>query len=292
METSRVAEFVPERIAPERFARVEALVRDAAVRCRSDSSSRHQDLVRNATYLAAWCDDQHLPLRLDVVFHPDTIESFVGYLKGQLPERSLATMASVLRTMASELSTEGPSVNRHTHGARAPKPPYRPDEVAELFAWAERSRSKKRRHDLAALLVLGLGAGASGQEAALVKPEDVTVAPAGVAVVLRRRMAAGGWHERRVEVLVEYCEPLGGLRRVSGGYLLGGGRSRHSRVYDLCDGSRSGRWPVALDAARLRVTYLAAVANEANTVAELLERAGVRTLEVYDALLPYLARSQ
>ena len=84
-----VAEFIPELVSIERFGRVESLVRDAVARCAPDTPARARDLLRYATYLAGWCDSEYLPLRLDVLFHPKTIEEFVGQLDKVVPSRAL-----------------------------------------------------------------------------------------------------------------------------------------------------------------------------------------------------------
>ncbi len=282
-----VAEFIPELVSIERFGRVESLVRDAVARCAPDTPARARDLLRYATYLAGWCDSEYLPLRLDVLFHPKTIEEFVGQLDKVVPSRSAATVAATLRSMAKVVGPGG-TAERRPHPAREPKPPYPPNEVDELFDLAERSRSAKRRHDLAALLVLGLGAGASGQEAARAVPADVSERDNTISVVLRRLQTDGCWRERSVDVLPDYGARLLSLAGSADTYLLGGGQSRHSRVYDLCDHSRAGTWPVLLDAARLRATYLCTIALEPNTALDLLERAGVVSFEVFDDLRPYL----
>lgn len=281
------AAFIPKLVSNERFARVESLVHETVDSCRPETPARARDLLRYATYLAAWCDSEYLPLRTDVVFHPETIENFVATLDNVVPARSAATIASTLRSMA-KIVGPGGTAERHQHPGREPKAPYRPHEVATLFDLAERSRSRKRRHDLAALLALGLGAGASGREAAQAKPADVHSEDGQVTVTLRRLQTDGAWRERTVELLPHYAERLASLAESADTYLLGGGQSRHSRVYDLCDHSRAGTWPVPLDAARLRATYLLTIASEPNTALGLLERAGVISFEVFGDLLPYL----
>ena len=278
---------MPRRLHPERLSRVEFLVHSVVARCAPQSDSRARDLIRYGSYLAAWCDGEHMPLRGDVVFHPDTIERFVALLEVDGPSRSIATIASVLRSMAEPSAI--PTVSPRHHRARTPKAPYDPGEVSWLFDLAARSRSHKRRHDLAALLILGLGAGATGQEAAWVRPRDVTGNGDMAQVILRRPRVDGSWRQRQVEVLPSYGWPLIRLAMSDNDFLLGGGAKRHSRVYDLCDHSRSGRWPIVLDASRLRLTFLVEIARQPHTVIELVERSGLKTLEVFDDLQPYLA---
>ncbi len=282
-----VQQFIPELVSSERFARVETLVRDAVIACAPQTPARARDLLRYATYLAAWCDSEYLPLRTEVLFHPKTIEEFVGQLDMVLPAHSAATVAATLRSMAVIVGPGGMAERRH-HRAQVPKPPYEAAEIETLFDLAERSRSAKRRHDLAALLVLGLGGGATGQEAAQARPVDVTEGAHQVTVTLRRLRIDGHWRERIVEILPRYRARLIELAGSADTYLLGGGQSRHSRVYDLCDHSRAGSWPVLLDAGRLRSTYLVEIASFPHRVLDLLSRAGVATFEVFDDLRPYL----
>lgn len=286
--SNRAPLFTPALLSADRFARVESLVRAATKTCVPTTSQRERDFVRYGAYLASWCDAEYLPLRLDVVFHPDTVERFVAVLGLSLPERSVATIASVLRTMSARLLPSLAPTSASHHAGRQPKPPYTAHEIDELFSLIERARSRKRRHDLSALLVLCLATGASGQEAALVSGRDLIATPSGITVSLRRRRESGGWRERKVSALAKWCDVLESLRVSPDDYMVGGGNTRHSRVYDLCLCTREGRWPVELDTGRARSTYLVEVARLSNTVPELLERGGVDTLEVYNALIGFI----
>lgn len=289
-EVLRLVEgFSPKLVSKSRYSKVEDLIRQAVADCHPPSPGRARDMIRYGTYLAAWCDEQRLPLNRPTVFDPTIVEEFVWDLRYKMSEDSAATVASVVRAMSALI---GPSVDerirREVHPGRKLRPPYEEADVTRLFETASKARSAKRRHDLTALLVLGLGAGATGQEAANAVPEDVTVERQGVSVLLRRRRRDQTWRQRTVVVLPRFETLLIELVNGSTQYLLGGGRARHSRVYDLCDHSRAGRWPVKLEPARLRATYLAEIARQPNTVLDLLDRAGLETFEVFNELLPYL----
>lgn len=284
--------FTPALVSPDRFARVENLVREATKACAPATSTRERDFTRYGAYLATWCDSEYLPLRVEVVFHPDTVERFVTVIELTLAPRSVATIASVLRTMSALLLPSlSPSSLSH-HPGRRPKTPYTAEEIDELFSLIERARSSKRRHDLAALLVLCLATGASGQEAALVGGRDLVATPTGITVILRRRREGGGWRVRQVSALARWCDTLQKLMVGTDDYMIGGGNTRHSRVYDLCLCTKDGRWPVELDPGRARSTYLIEVACMPNTVPELLERAGVNTLEVYNGLIGFMTATR
>jgi hypothetical protein len=76
---------------------------------------------------------------------------------------------------------------------------------------------------LGTLMVLGLGAGATGQEAAHAKTSDVATVDGEVAVALRRLRRDGTWRERRAILLPDYRARLVELAAASPGtYLLGG----------------------------------------------------------------------
>ena len=104
--------FIPELVSVERFGRVESLVRDAVSQCRPDTPARARDLLRYATYLAAWCDSEYMPLRMDVLFAPATVEEFVATLDQVVPARSVATVAATLRSMAKIVGPGGSAEQR------------------------------------------------------------------------------------------------------------------------------------------------------------------------------------
>src|SRR5579871_4068940 len=109
---SVISGFIPELVSSERFGRVEGLVRDAVAACVPETPARARDLLRYATYLAAWCDSEFLPLRPDVLFHPKTIEEFIGLLDTVVPARSAATVAATLRSMAAVVGPGGTAERR------------------------------------------------------------------------------------------------------------------------------------------------------------------------------------
>lgn len=286
--TGLASDFIPARLSPDRFARVQRLVHQAALACKPATEQRARDFIRYGSYLASWCDAQYLPLRVEVVFSPDTVEQFISVLDEAVPPRSAATVASVLRTMSAILCPLLVAGSPKRHRGRLARAPYSADELSLLFALIDRSRSRKRRHDMAALLVLCLATGATGQEAALVGGRDISAGPSGIRVVLRRRKDTGGWREREVIALPRWNDKIVDLLVAPDDYMIGGGNTRHSRVYDLCVCTRAGRWPVELQPVRARNTYLVEIARAPNSVPELLSRAGVSTLEVYNDLLCFM----
>lgn len=283
--------FVPDRLAPGRFAAVEGLVRDAARRCHPDSVSRARSYLRYGAYLAAWADASSRPLRLDVVFHPDTVEAFARLLVTSAPA-SAATVASVLRSMARTLFPEVTPATRLTHG-RPPvqNPPYTDDEIDTLFDCADRLPRLKRRRHVTALLLLGIAAGAHAGEPNWVRPDDVEVISQAVVRVALRRSADS--EARMVEVRGDYAQRLADLAlraRTAGETWLIGGDARRNRASVLCaDTARS--WPVRINSFRMRNTYLANLALT-HDLSGLLSAAGMTSLEPFDEILGHLRESR
>ena len=244
--------------------------------------------MRNATYLAAWVDASGRPLRLDVVFHPDTVEEFAAVLAAALPTSSAGTITSLLRTMSRTLHP-GLVATTRTRVGRAvwSNPPYSSDEVAALFANASAAFSAKRRRHLRLVLCMGLGTGATGSEMGMARASDVGSDAEG-RTTLTLRSAQAPARTRTVVVLDAYAELLTTLvvEGVADGdiWLLGAGGGRANRASSICEDT-VGKWEPGLDISRLHNTYVLALLGVRQTALELLEAAGVVNLGSLDAVL-------
>jgi integrase len=290
--------YVPQDIDASRFATVESLVRSAAHDSHPTTVKQVQCYIRNATYLACWVDAHGRPVRLDVVFHPDTIEQFAAAMVqevtgGRLKARSAATMAAALRTMSRALLPGLSPAQRTVHGRiTSVASPYAPDEVDSLIAAADRSHSRSQRRHLLAFICLGLGTGAHAAELNRVRPGDVTLRGDGRTEVL----LTGRGHPDRAQptrtVLVH--EPYGAVLRdladeardAEYTWLLGGESEgiRDARSATLCETTK-GRWAPELSIQRLRTTFLVALIEVPCTAIELLNALGTSTLAPLDALV-------
>lgn len=279
--------YVPTRVNPVRFARVSTVVRDVARRCEPATVARAQAFVRCGAYLAAWVDELGRPLRPDVVFHPDTVEDFVATLADMLPAGSAATVASVLRTMASAVLPKLAAGGRTRIGRRTDlNPPYSATEQATLLDRAAKLPNRKRRRHVSALLVLGIGAGAFPGEAAGVRPADITPTEDGARVVL-----GDGDDTRVVTVPAPYGALLVQLAAEASGagdtWLVGGGPSRRNRANYLYS-DLSAAWGIEVNSFRLRATFLLSLASRPHTLVELLDASGLKGLDAFEDLLPHL----
>jgi hypothetical protein len=283
-----LASFAPSTVDAARFAVVADLVRSAAWDCNPTTVARAKLLVRNATYLAAWVDACGLPVRRDVVFHPDTVEEFAALLATALPTSSAGTIASSLRTMSRTLFPPL-SAKVRTRLGRAvwSNPPYGTAEVDSLFTFASRAFSAKRRRHFGLLLCMGLGTGANGGEMGLARLEDVGCNQEG-RTTLALRTALDPARTRTIVMLDAYAELFGSLVAEAAAdgdiWLLGAGGMRRNRASGICEDTL-GKWAPELDIFRLRNTYLLALVETRQTALELLDAAGLTRLESLDAVV-------
>ena len=286
--------FVPELIDPSRFARIESLVRVAARATNPSSPARATRAIRNGSYLAAWVENQGRPLRIDVVFHPDTVEEFAAALADSMNTASAATIASSLRSMSRALLSDLAPARRTVHGRPAASNlPYTDAEITYLLSKAGTAHSTKHRRHLTALICLGLGVGPQHSEQDWVRPTDIVRQDDGrVTVTLTRPTTQT---TRTITALDPYADRLVDLAQAATDagdqWLLGGGPARRNRASHMIQRTH---WTTGIDTVRLRNTYLLALTKRPMTIEALLEASGVNRLITFDQLLvnQAIARSE
>ncbi len=278
-----LANYVPDNVEPARFERVAALVRCAAARCEPAQVDRAVSYVRYGTYLAAWCDEQCLPLRTDVVFHPDTVEKFMAALAGQLPTGSLATISWCLHKMAQALHpTLLPAQKAAYPKAKGAtkRAPYSAEQVARLLQTLRTVKNPRIRRQLRGLVGLGLGAGAKPGEHNAVEAKCVTKDTSDVVWV--------EFDNRRVPVKEPYGAMLfdAATQAVAAGetYIIGSSANpQRNRASYLC--TTTSAWDPPIDIYLMRNTFLVERACEPHTLVGLLTVTGLSGLEAFETRL-------
>src|SRR5580698_2171050 len=87
--------YRPAEVDPAAWAAVQPMVLDAAERLGCSGRAIDRAVVRALGRLAAWAVGQGLPVELEVILDPDTVERFVTV--GLAGDRSAATYRSTLR---------------------------------------------------------------------------------------------------------------------------------------------------------------------------------------------------
>jgi hypothetical protein len=107
-----VHSYRPENLTAVEWVAVRPFVADCAHRLGLDGGAASLRAVRVLARLAAWVLSQALPLDVEVVLDPDTVESFIATAGGLA--RSRATYRSELRRL-------GPLLTRFAPGKLGPK---------------------------------------------------------------------------------------------------------------------------------------------------------------------------
>ena len=238
--------------------------------------------ARVLTLISAWCVEQGIPLGVETVLDPDTVERFCSSaLKGLV---SRPTYRSCLRMLGRKLTKTAPWTPRPEPMAeRKAAPPYSSIEIAALREDAERQATPERRRGHMAIILLGAGAGLDGRWVRKVRGTDVVRLPGAVLVKVGEPRA------RLIPVLATYEEDLLALAAEAGGAYLVGGESAHKNtVSDLTAKFEPGHRRPRLEPKRLRSTWIVHHLSAGTRLPELLEAAGTSRIETFDILLKFL----
>lgn len=238
--------------------------------------------ARVLTLIAAWCVKEGIPLDIEVVLDPDTVERFCS--KGLKKTASRASYRATLRKLGRGLTTTAPWEPRpEPMPARLPAPPYSEAELVALIEDATRQSTPGRKRKAQALIVLGVGAGLDGRWARKVRGTDVVRIGWGVGVKV------GAPRPRVVPVLATFEEEIVRLAEEAGDeYLVGGTTTHRNRTNEISARFEDGHNHPKLSSPRLRSTWIVTHLTMGTRLPELLAAAGTKRIETFDALLRYV----
>ena len=223
-----------------------------------------------------------LPLDVEVVLDPDTVERFIA--SGVDHDRSRATYRSELRRI-------GPLLTRRAPWEARPRPvarrqvalPYTPQELGQLRAFAAAQPTAQRVRAARALLALGAGAGLDGRWVARVRAQDVFAARGAVLV----RVSEPG--TRAVPVLAAWEDEVLDLKATAGAeYLVGGCSTARNRAGSLAASLVVPYGCPKFSASRLRSTWLVSHLAMGTRLPELARAAGLQGVTVLSDLLAFV----
>jgi len=257
-------------------------VRDCLVRLDSVGVASARRIATVLSGLAAWSVAEGLPLDVEVVLDPDTVERFVSV--GLVGDANRGTYRSVLRRIGPKLTNKAPWEPRPEPVCRRQvAEPYSPAELAALWRDAGRQSTDALRRSALALVALGAGAGLDGRWVTRIAPEDVTAA--GVVV--------GEPAARVVPVVAEYVGAVDEFAWScpAGEFLVGGRSLSRNRASSLAARVELAADTPRLNCSRLRSTWLVGHLDRGTRLPELVAMAGLKGLTVLSDLLPYVAAS-
>ncbi|QKT13232.1 hypothetical protein [Rhodococcus sp. W8901] len=202
------------------------------------------------TALVSWAVDQGLPLDVEQIFHPATVNRYVQTMEG-FAERTRSCRRATLTTVSRRVTTVAPwQPRREVISYKTTKVPYTDTQIRRLIDCAGRQSTPTRVRVLTGVVALGLGAGLTSKEMVDVTGSDVSLRRSHVLI------AVPGARPRVVPVLDRYAPTVRELaRRAGAGRLIVDSPPRPSYVPEViarCD------IPAALQyvsAIRLRLTW-------------------------------------
>jgi hypothetical protein len=244
--------------------------------------SSMEQFARVLTLIARWCVEQGIPLDIEVVLDPDTVERFFTQGLRHIPSRG--TYRTVLRRLGRELTRTAPwQPPPEPMARRKVALPYTPAEMRALREDAANQSTAPKRRAALALIVLGGGLGLDGRWARAVKGTDIERVPGGVLVRVRAPRA------RTVPVLKEYEQDLLLLADEAGEeFLIGGTVTHRNRTNKVVRRFESGHGRPRLSVPRLRSTWVVTHLTLGTRLPELLEAAGTSRIETFDELLAFV----
>jgi len=277
--------YRPADVDPVMWDSVRPFVRDCVSRLglNQDSSSAWR-VVRELARLAAWAVGEGLPLDVEVVLDPDTVERFVTV--GLADDSSRATYRSVLRRVGPKLTRRAPwQPEPVALSRRQVATPYSAREIGWLRAGAVVQVTPGRVRAARALLALGAGAGLDGRWIARVTAGDVDRVGKVVLVSVGEPMA------RRVPVLADWEDEVLGLAATAGGeFLVGGTSTSRNRAGALAASLAVPNGHPRFSASRMRSTWLLVHLALGTRLPELARAAGLEGVTVLSDLLRFVPR--
>jgi len=276
-----LVDYRPMRMDADSWIAVRPFVVACANQLGFDGGAGALRVVRVLARLAAWAVGEGLPLDVEVVLDPDTVERFIA----SMPEgRSPATYRSTLRRVGPPLTKRAPWEARSVPVARRHvAPPYSTAELDGLRTAAVAQTTVGRVRAARALLALGAGAGLDGRWVARVAAEDVSVH--GEAVVVR----VGQPSARIVPVLASWESEVLDLAATAGDDFLVGGRSvSKNRAGALAASLVVPNGSPRVSASRLRATWLVTHLAMGTRLPELARAAGMQGVTVLSDLLSFV----
>jgi hypothetical protein len=195
----RLKRFSPRNVAPEAWAVVGPLARDAVSRADPADRDHATELMSATVQLLHWAYGQGVDLRPEVVFAQETLDRFISDGCAHLTPGTQTNRRRLLRKVGAAVLGPPEYPERPLRLPKsAPVVPYTVQEEATLAGWMRGLSTERVRRGAVALLGLGLGAGLRSREIDMAQVSWVEESAKGLTVVVPETPG------RRVPVLVRW----------------------------------------------------------------------------------------
>lgn len=272
------ASYTPRLLDPQRWATIRPIVLELAGRLPPTSDAVLRSRIWMITRYVDWAHhDRGIPLHRDRLLDPDVVDHWL-HTNGAA-EATNRSARWVLRQVGLHATRAAWTPN--TRLGRSPVPaPYTPAEIDNLWRVVDRQQTDRLHRIAAAIVTLGLAAGADGRMLPYITADDFTFDRDHATVRLPRPDRQVPIHPRwtpRVRRIVHGLQP-GDLVACSQMLLNS----------ELTNINRSGRHTrVAIRCARLRSTYIVELLERQLPLQVILHATGITTAARLAEHLPY-----
>jgi hypothetical protein len=275
--------YSPWVVTPDEWQVVREFVREQTIRCEAPLL-RTKLIVKVLAQLSAWSVAEYIDLDVEEVLDPDTCNRWIESPHPDWSPRTRAAYRCVLREMGPKLTRNAPWEPRPETYSRNPlSTPYDEFEIRTIRRDSRSQKTRFRTRAARALVAQGLGAGLDGRWNCKTRGVDIDKDRVGVYVCVPPPM------ERVVYVRRAFADELLELANLAGDDLLVGSCSTNKNLPNaLARNTVIDQGRIALNAARMRSTWIVAQLNAGTHLRVLMDAAGLETLDAIRDLIQYV----
>lgn len=283
-------DYEPTSVPPGLFAEVRPVMIDVMRRASTTGKEKFRQQRRYIAQLAAWSAERALSLDLEDLLTVNRVQAYVSSPAcAHLTDASRADLRSDLLELAQQVNPDYDGVPRAEPIPRPRvKPPYTDDEVPNIVRVARNQNTRNRRRQMCAIVGLGLGAGLDSTDLKPLHARDIEESPDGILVHV------GGRRPRIVPVRQDYeglvREGIEGLR--PGDLVIGRKADRKDVANRVVAQAVIPSTAPHIEQGRLRATYLAALIQQPIPILDVLEVAGLKSVQTLVDIAKHLREQQ
>ena len=240
--------------------------------------------VRVLSRIGAWCVDNGIPLDVETVLDPDTIERFLLLGAAGEPDSTLSTWRGELRRIGPALTRSAPWEPPIKGFSRKTLPaPYSEREVRLILRDAAHQSTPLKSRSTLAIVALGLGAGLDGRWNCKIKGTEVEADEGGLVVNVP------GPLPRTVPIRDCFSETVRSFAEEAGdGPFVGRLTNDLNAPNEITRNAVIDQNRVLLQSGRLRSTWLVAQLNAGTHIAVVTGAAGMTRIDTLRDLMEFV----
>jgi len=286
----KMNDYTPE-LPSQYVAKIRTFTEDAVALALPQTSYTVETLLRPTMHFVYWVVFvAGAELDASVVFSRELIEYYVRETMSNLTEGTRRNYRSWLFRVAEAANPEANPHNPMPLNERALDTPYTSGELVRLNRWTAGQGTSYSRDAAKVLVALGVGAGLSSREIAMLRRDDLTVAENGTVTLV----ATKGTKVREVVVAVDYENTIASAIKVmpENTFVFLPQRTRTENDVVSAFVARTSRptGTPTVRVQRMRNTWLVTQMTNRVDVLTLMEAAGLQSLESISRLAGFVPR--